>query len=98
MSHASAEIENETIFYWLCVLPSALLPQLQAGSPDALLLLAYYCVLLASAERRFWFWEGWSRGLLGEVEGRLVGEYRGLMEWPKRHVYEDLRAAVRDIN
>ena len=85
LARAGQEIESEMIFYRLYALPSSL-PQLRAGIPDALLLLAY-CVFLAVGERHFWFMEGWSRGFLGEVEGRLVGEeYRTLMEWPRRHV------------
>lgn len=88
VARAGEEVDIGMVFYWLYALPSALLPQLRAASPDALLLLAYYCVFLAVGERRFWFLEGWSRGLLGEVEGQLGGweEYRVLMEWPRRHV------------
>ena len=61
---------------------------LEQRQPVALILLAYFAVLLQSLEPAFWFLEGWRRHVLAEV-GSLLGErYARWLRWPGERVRE----------
>lgn len=49
--------------------------------PQALVLLAYYCVLLDLLDARWWI-RGWSSRVLRDVVGELEGQWRRWTDWP----------------
>lgn len=66
---------------------------LEQRQPVALILLAYFAVLLQSLEPAFWFLEGWGRHVLAEV-GSLLGErYARWLRWPGERVREMLEGS-----
>lgn len=53
--------------------------------PQALIILAYYCVLLDILDTRWWVY-GWSTRVLRDVLGSLDEQWRHWIEWPVQSV------------
>ena len=53
--------------------------------PQALIILAYYCVLLDIMDPRWWV-NGWSTRVLRDVLGSLDEQWRHWIEWPVQSV------------
>lgn len=53
--------------------------------PQALIILAYYCVLLDILDNRWWI-HGWSTRVLRDVLGSLDEQWRHWIEWPVQSV------------
>jgi hypothetical protein len=53
--------------------------------PQALIILAYYCVLLDILDNRWWI-HGWSKRVLQDVLGSLDEQWRHWIEWPVQTV------------
>jgi len=53
--------------------------------PQAMVILAYYCVLLDVLNSRWWI-RGWSTRVLRDVVGSLDEQWRQWIEWPVESV------------
>lgn len=53
--------------------------------PQALIILAHYCVLLDVLDSRWWI-SGWASRVLRDVLGSLEGPWRQWIEWPVQSV------------
>ena len=53
--------------------------------PQALIILAYYCVLLDVLDNRWWI-QGWSKRVLQDVHGSLDEQWRHWIEWPVQSI------------
>ncbi|KAF1957414.1 hypothetical protein CC80DRAFT_44100 [Byssothecium circinans] len=55
------------------------------GSRDtvSMVFMAFICVLLKRAEA-FWYFEGFARNVMRELEGLFEGDFRRVVEWPLR--------------
>ncbi|KAH6971195.1 hypothetical protein BKA56DRAFT_529467 [Ilyonectria sp. MPI-CAGE-AT-0026] len=82
-------IEAGYIFVWLHHIQDNLRRDLSEYRPHALLLMSYFSVFLASAEKSFWYLKGWARQILDEVVARLAGQpmFLELVEWPKKQLF-----------
>ena len=49
--------------------------------PQALIILAYYCVLLDILDSRWWI-QGWSTRVMRDILGSLDQQWRHWIEWP----------------
>lgn len=58
---------------------------LPRGNPQALIILAHYCVLLERAETS-WFLQRQAQALLESFENRLDERWAVWLEWPKRQI------------
>lgn len=85
---AGVYAESGAVLCWLYLIDDCIVLDIRARKPHALLLLAYYAVLLATLERSFWYIEGWSRPLVEQIEVLFAGKPRflDLLRWPKKHV------------
>ena len=54
-------------------------------SPPALIILAYYCVLLDVLDNRWWI-HGWSSRVLRDIMGSLDESWKHWIEWPVQSV------------
>ncbi|KAF3384905.1 hypothetical protein F1880_002375 [Penicillium rolfsii] len=70
---------------WLYRLPEELVGQLEHKEPHALVLLAYWAMILKNMDS-VWFMKGWSEHVLSGISGCLQREYRPWIEWPLRSV------------
>ncbi|KAF6832934.1 hypothetical protein CPLU01_05883 [Colletotrichum plurivorum] len=90
MAHSGASIEACTLLVWPYVVSENIMADIQAQSPYAMVLLAYFAVPLCVLEKRYWFVEGWAVRLLGLV-GECLGEggvLAEVVEWPRRQASE----------
>jgi len=58
---------------------------LKRRSPQALIVLAYYTVLLDLLDARWWI-RGWGRSVLTDILGSLGDEWKSWVEWPVQTV------------
>lgn len=77
--------DNQFVFAWLYRLDDNFVACLRHKRPLALLLLAYYCVLLKTMDK-LWFMVGWSNHILGRVQYFIGTEYSIWLKWPIEHV------------
>ncbi|PVH77635.1 hypothetical protein DL98DRAFT_573651 [Cadophora sp. DSE1049] len=73
---------------WTTLLPSRFCDMVEIRIPQAMILIAVYCVILKRAEDLWWI-KGKAESLLGAVRHELGGDGRWEMwlEWPRREVY-----------
>ncbi|OBR09706.1 C6 zinc finger protein [Colletotrichum higginsianum IMI 349063] len=74
-----------TIFAWLFLIEEDFVSSLETGHPAALLLLAYYGVLLRKIEHH-WFMAGWPLQIVTGVSRLLDSQYVNLLQWPMEQV------------
>lgn len=82
--------EDHFTFHLINAWPSVLKPEfwrlLEAKSPIALLVLAYFAALMSMRPKLWWF-QHWPKLLLQKVEEHLIGdEWKEALAWPKRVV------------
>ena len=68
------------IFYWV-ITAERFIPLLAQEEQVALVILAYYCVLLHQIPTRWWI-EGWVEHLMTGIYGSLDETYRSWIVWP----------------
>lgn len=88
-SHVVATPKYETIMAWLYVLDDKYVDMLKDNDPLAMLLLAYFAVLLQTLET-VWFLKGWALHILCGVRGILIETSREQwlhwLRWPETQV------------
>jgi len=82
--------EEHSTFHLINAWPTVLKPEfwrlLEAKSPIALLVLAYFAALMSLRPKLWWF-QYWPKLLLEKVEEHLVGnEWEKALAWPKQVV------------
>ncbi|EHY61059.1 hypothetical protein ABEF92_003100 [Exophiala dermatitidis] len=78
------------VFVWLYSLTDEFVDHLLRKEPLALLLLAYYAVLIRTMEHR-WFMQGWAEYLLMSVRGLVGEELARWLVWPENQIQRDFR-------
>ncbi|KAI0377163.1 hypothetical protein F5Y04DRAFT_189620 [Hypomontagnella monticulosa] len=75
----------EVVIVWLYRLEDEYVECLEEKHPAALILLAYYAVLLQTLQY-CWFMEGWGTHLYRGVAGILGNSYEEWLQWPKDQI------------
>ena len=70
---------------WVARLSRDYMALLDGASPEALLVLAYYCVLLHTLNHRWWI-KGWPRYMLECIRPVLEEKWLVWLDWPTRHI------------
>lgn len=98
-SLSGSHVEPGCIFIWLYHLQDDLAMDLILYRPQALLLIAYFSVFLASIEKSSWYVKGWARQLLHQVVKRLADQpqFLELLQWPTKKVSALLETQVNGI-
>lgn len=73
---------------WLYRLPGELVGLLEHKEPRALVILAYWAVMLKYMDS-VWFMKGWAEHVLLGISACLQQEYRPWIEWPLRRVWQE---------
>ncbi|KAI1370138.1 hypothetical protein F4677DRAFT_458091 [Hypoxylon crocopeplum] len=76
---------NCFVFGWLYRMEDSFVSCVRATEPPALLLLAYYAVLLGTMSE-CWFIEGWPQHLISRVEELVGPEDEVFIQWPREQV------------
>jgi hypothetical protein len=58
---------------------------LKEGTQEALVIFAYACVLFNKVEF-YWWMEGWSTHLMGNIWGFLDEEHKEWVSWPAKEI------------
>jgi hypothetical protein len=72
-------------FVWPINLPAEFVDLLSEKQPEALLILAYYCIIVYWGEQGqydTWFLKGWSRYMLETIKDLLPVSWHEHLEWP----------------
>jgi hypothetical protein len=73
--------EQIDAFIWIFMVAEQFLPLLQVPTQEAMVLFAYFSVLLDKLDHRWWF-QGWGRHLMGRIHPLLDDETRLWISWP----------------
>ena len=67
---------------WLAQVPSEFFTRLRKHKPEALFVLAHYCILLHEINDSIWYMTGWSRSLFRECIAHLDERWMPYFSWP----------------
>jgi hypothetical protein len=73
--------ENQVIFIWLYRIEDSFVGSLQQKQPIALIILAYYALLITILDKH-WFMTGWVEHIMTGIHGFLDEEHLVWMRWP----------------
>jgi len=85
MLHMRGNCGISSIMCWPQENKTAFASLLKRRNPQALIILAYYSVLLDLLDGRWWL-QGWGRMLLRNVIGSLGDEWKSWVDWPMQTV------------
>jgi hypothetical protein len=71
----------QQVFVWLFRLSEQYVACLQQRKPVAMVILAYFCVLLNDLSSSWWI-KGWAEHLISEIYASLTAEHRLWIRWP----------------
>ncbi|KAF4454860.1 hypothetical protein F53441_2730 [Fusarium austroafricanum] len=81
--HKASPPELRVLFSWPMSVPRDFLDLAVAGHPLALVILAYYDILLYWGESEYWFYENWAEALLTAIIEKVKGSpWEDLLNWP----------------
>jgi hypothetical protein len=87
---AGCYVETGAVLAWMYGIHDSILIDIGSHRPHALVILAYYSVLLATLEKNFWYSRGWARQLLDDIEVKLNGQpkFLAMLQWPKKSLVD----------
>lgn len=83
--YAGSDSEYHVVFAWLYRLPDTFLDQLQQRYSVALIVYAYFVVLMHEMER-FWYMQGWTRHIMKGIFETLPVEHKVWIKWPMAQI------------
>ena len=78
---AATECEVSIAFLWPTIIPQKFVTMLNSRAPEALIILAHYCVILQHLDK-YWWKSGWTVHLLDNIYRVLDQPWHAWMEWP----------------
>jgi hypothetical protein len=89
-SHHNSEFTTwDALRVWPMHISLPFLALVKKGHPGALVLLAYYCILLKKIEGH-WYFQGRSKRLMGGILERLGREWWSSVKWPMEEIGVDV--------
>lgn len=79
----SCGCDFSVVFAWRAVIPPGFVDMSESNQPEALVVLASFCVLLHTQNWRWWI-EGWSSNMLRAIERSLDDDWMPLLSWSLR--------------
>lgn len=92
-TRSAVECEIGTAFTWPVEVPDKFIQLLQAKAPEALVILAHYCVVLHHLDR-YWWMEGWAAHLMENIYKSLTETWREWIEWPSSVIARNERCLM----
>ncbi|KAL8718130.1 MAG: hypothetical protein Q9225_004705 [Loekoesia sp. 1 TL-2023] len=92
-TRSSVECEVGTAFTWPVEVPDKYIQLLQARSPEALVILAHYCVVLHHLDN-YWWMKGWAAHLMENIYHELSQPWRDWIQWPSTVINQNERCLV----
>lgn len=82
------ECEVSISFLWPVMIPQDYISLLNRRRPEALIILAHYCVILHHLDD-YWWMRGWAMHIIDNIKRELNDEQRFWIEWPTRVITSD---------
>ena len=92
-TRSSVECEVGTAFTWPVEVPDKFIQLLHARCPEALVILAHYCVVLHHLDN-YWWMKGWAAHLMENIYSELTGPWRDWIQWPSSVIARNERCLV----
>lgn len=92
-TRASVECEVGTAFTWPVEVPDKFIQLLNARAPEALVILAHYCVVLHHLDD-YWWMTGWAAHVMGNIYSELNESWREWIQWPSDTISRNERCLV----
>lgn len=73
------------IIWWPAFMPEGVYALVAGREPRALLLVVYWCVVMARAARR-WYWDGWAGRAAAAALAHVGPEWEDVLAWPRREL------------
>ncbi|PKS08120.1 hypothetical protein jhhlp_005395 [Lomentospora prolificans] len=80
--------ELRALVVWPIVLSDEFLALFQERHPLALVVIAYYCVIIHNSQSTAWFTRGWGTSVASDINGLLSPSYRALCEWALHRIID----------
>lgn len=75
------ECEVSLAFLWPVMIPEYFLSMLNQKRPEALIILAHYCVIVHHLDD-YWWMRGWAMRIIENIHRELDDEWRYWLQWP----------------
>ena len=76
------ECEVSITFLWPVIIPQGYLTLLNMRRPEALIILAHYCIILHHLDD-YWWMSGWARHIVDNIDREIPDDWRYWIQWPK---------------
>ncbi|KAI0867724.1 hypothetical protein GGS24DRAFT_484699 [Hypoxylon argillaceum] len=74
--------ELRTLMSWPIFASDPYVGLLRGSCPGALIILAFYCVIVHETESNTWYSRGWGSKIIQQIHGRLGKEWVSFIQWP----------------
>ena len=85
--------DRSLVFVWTVTVPEDFVVELKARRPLALVVLAFYAVLVHSVEEQWWA-KGRGKSLVEAIYEELPVEWKGAVKWPVEVVRSEQRVVL----
>jgi hypothetical protein len=75
-----------SMFSWVEEVPQQYLEYISELKPQALILLAHFCILLKSGAARYWYMEGAAERLVTAIDSVLYEDWKTWIAWPLQNI------------
>jgi len=82
------ECEVSIAFLWPVMIPQEYISMLNLRRPEALIILAHYCVILHHLDD-YWWVRGWAMHIIDNIHQELDEEWRYWIQWPTNVITVD---------
>ena len=82
------ECEVSIAFLWAVMIPQDYISLLNSRKPEALIILAHYCIILHHLDD-YWWMRGWAMHIIENVQRELDDNWRSWIQWPTRVITVD---------
>ena len=82
------ECEVSIAFLWPVLIPQAYITMLNEKRPEALIILAHYCVILHHLDD-YWWMRGWARHIINNIHRELDENWLYFIQWPTNVISVD---------
>ena len=82
INKAPYECEVSLAFLWPVLIPPRFLTILNSMKPEALIILAHYCIILHHLDG-YWWMKGWANHLINYIQHELPGGLQTWVLWPR---------------
>ncbi|KAL8682351.1 MAG: hypothetical protein Q9186_001627 [Xanthomendoza sp. 1 TL-2023] len=92
-TRSSVECEVATAFTWPVEVPDKFIQLLNARAPEALVILAHYCVVLHHLDD-YWWMGGWASHVMENIDNELNDSWREWIQWPSETISRNEKCLV----